>query len=368
MPEANKTEQATPQRRKKAREQGQVVRSRELSAVLATAGVIATMAAISRGGATHWTQFYRALLDEAATGSITPTGPVLFWSVLEVLRWLVPVLLAALALSVTAGFAQGGFTVAPAALAPKWERLNPSAKLGQLFSITGFSNILRSLLPFGAIAWIGVAALTTHWGELVGASSMSTRQFAMFVTGAAYTIAWRSGLVLIAWAGVEYFTTWRKSEGDLRMSKEDLKEEMKQTDGNPHTRMRMRRVRRQMRRRFSRKEAKTATVVVTNPTHYAVALRYENGMAAPLVVAKGLDLLAQEIKAIAAEEGIPMMENKPLAQALYKSVEVGDSIPSALYQAVAELLVVVFRAQAELRAAEARKRNRNASGQEWRGR
>ena len=146
------------------------------------------------------------------------------------------------------------------------------------------------------------------------------------------------------------------------MSKQEVKDEMKQSDGNPATKARVRRVRSQMRRRNALKATKTATVVVTNPTHYAVALRYEPHMAAPLVVSKGLDLLAQQIKALATEEGIPLMENRALAQALYKTVEVGDAIPSALYQAVADILVLVFRAQAEVRAQEAARRSRTASG------
>jgi len=135
-----------------------------------------------------------------------------------------------------------------------------------------------------------------------------------------------------------------------------MKEEMKEAEGNPANKSRIRRLQRQNRRRQMLKATETATVVITNPTHYAVALRYEPAMAAPIVVAKGLDLLAQKIKEIAWQKDIPMMENKPLAQALYKGVEVGDPIPSALYHAVAEILVVVFKAQAELRAREANRR------------
>ena len=137
----------------------------------------------------------------------------------------------------------------------------------------------------------------------------------------------------------------------------------KQSDGNPHTKRQVRKLQHAMRRRRSLQAAATATIVVTNPTHYAVALKYETSMAAPEVVAKGRDLLAQKIKQIARENGVMVMENKPLAQALYKTVEVGDSIPAQLYQAVAEVLVVVFRAQAELREQERMRRNRNAQGQ-----
>ena len=147
------------------------------------------------------------------------------------------------------------------------------------------------------------------------------------------------------------------------MSKEEVKREHKENDGNPHTKQQIRKIQRAMRRRRSLKAVETATLVVTNPTHFAVALRYETGMAAPEVVAKGQDLLAQKIKELAREHGVTVMENKPLAQALFKSVEVGDSIPSELYQAVAEILVVVYKAQAELREKERARSNRNAAGE-----
>ncbi len=363
MADGSKTEQATPQRRKKAREQGSVVHSRELPAVLAATGVVGALMLLGHDAAAHWTTFYRELLDCAVSQDVEANGPVLFWSSVEVLRWIVPVLAAAMLLSVAAGLAQGGLNIAPEALQLKPDRMNPASKLGQIFSIAGLSNLLKSLLPFGAIAWIGISTLTGQWAAIVHASSYSLRTFATFLGSAALAIGWKSGLVLLAWSAIEYLLTWRKMEGDLKMSRQDIKDEMKQTDGNPAIKARVRRAQRQMRKRQALKATITATVVVTNPTHYAVALRYEQSMAAPIVVAKGLDLLAQQIRELANEHGIPLMENRPLAQALYKGVEVGDSIPSALYQAVADILVAVFRAQNDVRAQEARRRGRNASGE-----
>jgi flagellar biosynthetic protein FlhB len=131
---------------------------------------------------------------------------------------------------------------------------------------------------------------------------------------------------------------------------------MKESDGNPQSKARIRKLQRQSRRKQMLKAAETATVVITNPTHYAVALRYEVNMAAPIVVAKGLDNLAAKIKEIAWQRDIPVMENRPLAQSRYRAVEVGDPIPSALYHAVAEILVMVYKAQAEVRNREAQRR------------
>ncbi len=269
---------------------------------------------------------------------------------------MIPIVVAGGAVSLFAGLAQGGFVFAPEALSFKFERLSPAARLGQMFSPAALSNILKSLLPFSAIAWIGVESIRTHWADILGSSYVDARRFASLISGILIQIIWKSGLVLLVWAGVDYLLLWWKSEGDLKMSRQDLRDEMKQTEGNPASKARIRKIQRQSRRKQMLKAAETATVVITNPTHYAVALRYEPNMSAPVVVAKGLDNLAAKIKEIAWKFDIPVMENRPLAQALYKSVEIGDPIPSALYHAVAEILVLIFKAQTEVRNREARRR------------
>ncbi len=363
MADASKTEKATPKRRQTAREKGQIARSRELPSVLAMAGVLGSLWLLAQGAITHWTSFFRNVLDAAATGEIESNGPVLAWSTLEVLRWTVPVLSCALVLSVAAGLVQGGPSIAPEALELKFERFNPATKVGQIFSPVGLSNLLKSLLPFAAIAWVGVSAIREHWLAMTHASYVNFRLFGAMVGEMTFEVTWKAGAIMLAWAGVDYLLTWQKMEGDLKMSREEIREEHKSTDGNPVIKGRIRRLQRQMRKKQALAAAATATVVVTNPTHYAVALRYTPDMAAPEVVTKGMNLLAQQIKALAIENGIMLVENKPLAQALYKSVEIGEAIPSKLYQAVADILVIVFKAQAEVRQQEARRRSRNASGE-----
>jgi flagellar biosynthetic protein FlhB len=176
------------------------------------------------------------------------------------------------------------------------------------------------------------------------------------VGGIFLELCWKSGLTLLAWAAADYLLLWLKNEGDLKMSRQDIRDEMKQSEGNPESKARIRRIQRQMRRRQMLKASETATVVITNPTHYAVALRYQVDMAAPMVVAKGRDYLAAKIKEVARQRDIPVMENRPLAQALYKGVEVGDPIPADLYHAVAEILVLIYKAQTDLRNREAQRR------------
>jgi len=353
MADSNKTEQATPRHRQEARKRGQVTRSRELSGALSMSAVAGVIYLMGRESVPHWTHFFRTTLDLAGSDSISPNGPLLFWTSIETMRWILPILLAGLAVSLAVGLAQGGFVFAPEALSFQFQRLSPVSRLGQIFSPAGLSTILKSLLPFTAIAWLGVEAVRTHWNEILGSSYVDARQFTSLISSILIELFWKSGLVLLIWAGMDYLLLWWKSEGDLKMSRQDLRDELKQTEGNPQSKSRIRRIQRQSRRKQMMKAAETATVVITNPTHYAVALRYEANMSAPIVVAKGLDNLAAKIKEVAWKFDIPVMENRPLAQALYKSVEVGDPIPSALYHAVAEILVLIYKAQAEVKRRQA---------------
>lgn len=356
MADSSKTENATPRQRQKARERGQVTRSRELTGALSMFAVAGVLALMAREGAGHWTNFFRNTLDSASSDSIGTNGPLLFWTSVEAIRWIFPMLLAALVISLLAGYAQGGFVFAPEALSFKFDRLNPASRIQQLFSPTGLSSILKSLIPFAAIIWVGSECVRSHWGEILASSYAESQSFVSLVGSLLFEVLWKSGLVLLLWAGADYLLLWLKSEGDLKMSRQDIRDEFKSIEGNQASKGRIRRLQRQARRRHMIKATETASVVITNPTHYAVALKFEMSMAAPVVVAKGLDLLAAKIKEIARDRDIPIMENRPLAQALYKSVEVGDTIPGALYHAVAEILVLVYKAQQEVQRREAQRR------------
>lgn len=347
MADGSKTEKATPQKRKKAREQGQVARSRELSSALAWGGAMAVIAWQTATVPQQWRGLLQRALDMPVGDSLTANCPVLLWTGAAVLRWTIPVLLASWTIALSAGVAQGGLVFAPEALAFKPEKLSPANRLKQMFSLTGLSGILKSLIPFAVIAWIGVSTIQDNWHSVVQASEVAVRPYAGFLASTMWRLCWKAGLVLVCWAAVDYMLVWRKLEGDLKMSRQDLREESKQTDGNPATKGRIRRIQRQMRRRKMLQDTKQASVVITNPTHFAVALKYEMSMDAPVVVAKGQNLLALEIKEIARWHGITVLENPPLAQTLYRSVEVGQAIPAELYAVIAEILAFVFRTQAQ---------------------
>ena len=251
--------------------------------------------------------------------------------------------------------AQGAPTFAAEALAPNASRLNPANNLQQLFSLAGASRVLRSLLPTTVILYLALRLIQSQASAIVHAARLNQRACLALAGSLCYGIAWRTVLVFLAWAGMDYFLQWQTFEKSLRMTRQEVRDEQKENDGNPETRLRIRRLRRELIRRSMQKSMQKATAVITNPTHYAVALEYRPAkMAAPVVVAKGQNLLAQKIKELARWNEIPIVENPPLAQALYKATEVGQMIPPKLYAAVAEILAFLYRAQMRMRAAEAR--------------
>lgn len=359
MADSSKTEQPTPHHRDQARKKGQVARSRDVSGAVALAGAGAVLWWQGPQYGMHWSNLLQRSLDLGAMGQITTDSPLMFWSSTAVLVGIVPVLAASLVLAIAAGVMQGGVVFAVDGLLPKMERLSPAKRLQQMFSLTGLSGLLKSVLPFAAILSVGVHELHSYWGTIVYTSFLDLRAGCRLMLTMAMEVGWKSALILLGWSGIDYFLTWRKMEGELRMSRQELRDDFKETEGNPEIKTRIRKIQRSVRRQQLLRATETATVVVTNPTHYAVALRYEMEMEAPVVVSKGRDLLAQKIKEVARWQGIPILENPPLAQALYRTVEVGQSIPAKLYTAVAEILVLIFQAQAKVHQQQAAATARN---------
>jgi flagellar biosynthesis protein FlhB len=344
MADDSKTERASPRRRQKAREQGQVARSRDLTAGLAAMTAVLCYAWQMPAFAAAWRSFFREALDRASTH---PLAPLPDWhAVLPVLRGIALSAGLSWVVGTAAGLAQGGLVFAPSALAPNWSRLNPATHVEQLFSLSALSRLLKSLVPTVVVVYLAVGLLARDWPHLPVLLRGSRAGVAVFVLGRIYELAWKGSLVLLAWAGADYFLERQRLENELKMSKQDQKDEFKEMEGNPAVKQRIRRLQRQTRRRRMLKDVERAAVVITNPTEFAIALEYRMEMDAPVVVAKGRSLLAQQIKEIARWHGIPIVENPPLAHALYRTVEVGQVIPAKLYVVVAEILAAVWRAQA----------------------
>jgi len=344
MADQNKTEKATPRRRQKAREQGQVARSRDLVAGVGTMAAVLLLSWQLRSFPQQWRALLREGLEVACqrsqqAGALWQRDLTIFGGIALAagLSWLA---------AAASGVAQGGFVFAPGALAPSINRLNPSSRLQQLFSLQAVSRLLKSMLPTAAIVCLAVGLVERNWLQQARLLHGSRNGLVTFAVAEMFELAWKSSLVLLVWSGADYlFERWRH-ENELKMSRQDLRDEFKETEGNPAVKMRIRRLQRQARRRRMLKDVERAAVVITNPTEFAIALEFNLQMEAPVVIAKGRNLLAAQIREVALWHGIPLVENPPLAHALYRAVEVGQSIPPKLYTVVAEILAAIWRAQA----------------------
>jgi flagellar biosynthetic protein FlhB len=354
----NKTEDASVQRRQKAHQRGQVLRSREFTSAITLLFATLGLAWMAAGWIVPWRKFFSLAL-EAADPSAMISQTILLKTALLVSFAVAPVMLLAFSLAVGASLAQGGFVISAEGLSPNFARLNPAANLKKLFSLRGMTPLMRSLLPGSYIAWLAISMLRRDWQIIIHASHQTVAGLIRALMGEAYEVSWKSGLVMLTWSALDYGIQKHDFENSLKMTKQEVREENKDSMGNPQIKGRIRNLQRQLRRRIMLKNVARATVVVTNPTHYAVAIEYSEDMEAPTVLAKGRNLIAQQIKKLAAWEGIPVVENKPLAQSLYRTVEVGQSIPPQLYTAVAEILAFIYRAQA-MAAAAAAARGANA--------
>ena len=266
-----------------------------------------------------------------------------------VLTLAAPVLAVAWLAATGGAVAQGGFVFAPAALKPQFSRLNPATRVQQLFSLPALSRLLRSVLPVAAVCYLAGEKLARDWPQILYAPRLTAHALAALALGRTYEVGWKAALVLLAWAVIDFFFERQHLAGELRMTRQELKDDFKETEGNPLIKGRIRRLRRQTLRKRMLEDAKRASVVITNPNEFAVALEYKPAMAAPMVIAKGRNLLAQQIKQVARWHGIPMVENPPLAHALYRAAEIGQYVPPKLYRAVAAILAAIYRAEQRAR-------------------
>lgn len=346
MADESRTEQATPRRRQRARTEGNVPRSRELSSALVLMTLVLFLWWYPHNWKDDWGEMLESTLNYAAHNDITAGTPVFNWVFWRILFWAGPSLAMVWVVALAGSFATGGFVVAPGAMTPKPERLNPANNLGKLFSITGLQGLMKSLIPSGFVLYLTLAMMTRDWDQILQMSRVGVRSSLGWMLSRLFEISWKGSLVFILWSGFDVLMSYLSFERQLRMTRQEVREDFKEMEGHPAIRGRIRRLQREMRRRRMLRDVARATVVVTNPNEYAVALEYKPElMAAPVVVAKGRNLLAQKIKKEARWHGIPIVENPPLAQALYRATDVGQAIPANLYTAVAEILAFIFRTQ-----------------------
>ncbi len=343
-----RTEPATPRRREEERERGHVARSADLSsAVVLLAAVLALelsgrslVGGIFSGAAGLLGGLGR--VDGEGPNLLLQFGGAFTAALLGFLPFILVVVVAALGVNLL----QVGFLFTGEPLVPRLDRLDPVAGLGRIFSTRAAARLLMGLFK---VAAVGAVVGLTIWSErarLAGLGGLAFEGVLGAATEIMFVLSLRAVLLLLVLAILEYgYQKWQY-ERDLRMSKQEVREELKRYEGDPRIRERRRAIQRQLAMQRMMQKVPTATVVITNPTHVAVALEYApERMDAPVVVAKGAELVARRIREIALEHGIPIVERRDLARALYRGAEVGQSIPAALYQAVAEVLAYVYRLQ-----------------------
>jgi len=344
--ESERTEDPTPRRRDEAREEGRIPRSQELTvavSLLASAAVLSVM-----------TPFAGRKLIEIMGGGLSSIGSIQLdpASTTMLLREIafrgfaatlgLIVAISGASFVIAAMQARGTFSAKP--LMPKWERIDPATNAKNLVGLRPIVELLKSL---GKLLIVGIAVWVSIRSAVPDAMSLAqTSQIGLMFIVKKYAVRMlaTAGGAYLALAAADYIYQWWQYEQSLKMTKDEVKQEMKQQDGDPHIKQRRRSIARSYARRQMMKDVPKADVVIVNPTHIAIAIKYDPTVApAPIVLALGQRLVAEKIKAIAIESGVPIVQNIPLARALVKTAKVGTLIPYDLYMAVAEVLAFVFR-------------------------
>ncbi len=340
-----KTEEPTSKKREDARKKGQVAQSREIPAVLILSGSLAVMFFGGSWMLTRLATIMRVVHMKAGHMELVPeTVTMLLWELFQkTVIILIPLMLVAMICGIVGNISQFGFLLTGEKLTPKFSKLNPISGIKKLFSIQSLFELFKSVLKLVIVAGISYLVVKKHLFLIPGLMQLSVGEILSFIGLVSFKMFLYTILVLIILAAIDYiFVRWRH-EKDLKMTKQEVKDEYKQREGDPAVKARIKTMQREMARRRMMEAIPEATVVITNPTHLAIAIQYEDGMHAPTVVAKGAGFVAQRIKEIAKENNIPIVEQKPLARAMFKNVEIGDFVPADLYRAVAEILAYVYR-------------------------
>jgi len=341
-----RTEKATPRRREKARERGQVTKSMELNSAIIVCGGVTMLFALGPFVGSRSLEIMRYTMANApCLATIDPTFYSLFVNnLMHFFVILLPVFGIMVVMGLAVNIAQVGFRVTPKAMEPKFEKLNLVSGLKRLVSVRSLVMMVRDSLKLALIAFIAYKAITSEFDHFFLLPDMSVVQLAHTMGKMALWVALKLGAAMFVLAVLDYAYHKYDYEKNLRMSRQEIKDEHKDTEGSPEIKSRVRQVKREMARRRMIAEVPNAHVVITNPTHLAVALKYQpDNMDAPQVIAKGQRLIARKIKEIAREHNIPVVEDKPLARALYKMCDIGQLVPQSLYRAVAEVLAYVYR-------------------------
>jgi len=343
-----RTEKPSAKRIKDAHEKGQIARSQSLTGAVTLGAVTLTLgwfgvqmvsivaARLASGLST---------LADHAHGNVEATGVAtqLVADAGLLVKVAGPPAVIAAAIAVIVGLVQVGWTPSPKALAINWERLSPASGLARLKPMQALPELIKSLLSMTVISWVAYVFVKACFIAAPSLMGMSPMESARAGWAQLWTLLWRASLALMALGVADY--GWQRFRwfSDLKMTRQEMRDEAKQNEVSPEIKGRVRKIQRDIARNRMLKAVETATVVITNPTHFAVALKYDRSMSAPLCLAKGADDIALKIREIDKQHDVPIIENPPLARALYASVDVDESIPTEHFKAVAQVIGFVMR-------------------------
>ena len=340
-----KTEEPTPRRLDEARKKGDVAKSMEIPSAAVLLASLTTFYFLSEFILARFMMLLKHFLSNIHTIEIVPSNmvPIANIAVYYALLICGPLMAVILLTAILANYAQFGLLFTTEKITPKLDKINPVTGFGNLFSKQTMAQTVKSILKIILIGYIAYHEVMKVLPGILPLMDQQPYPILAFMARTAFWIFLKTALLLAVLAAADYaFQRWQFME-KMKMTKQEVKEEAKQTEGDPLVKGRIRSIQMEMARKRMMEEVPSADVIITNPTHLAVALKYDKDtMAAPLVVAKGAGIIAFRIRELAEENNIPIMEDKPLAQALYKNVEISEAIPDNLYQAVAEVLAYVY--------------------------
>ena len=341
-----KTEEATPQRREDFRKQGQVAQTRELSSALALFGLSLLMYFLGKLFIEQFFKIYNdlygsQLLTTVQSGNIMPS---LVYALRKIFLLSVPVFLMTFILGLASSVLQIGFLFTNETLQPNLKKINPIEGLKRMFSLKALVEGIKAVFKFTLVGIVIYYVLQNEFAVIPKLIYSETIQIFYYVGTLAVKTMLSIGALMAALAGLDYMFQRFDMEKQMKMTKQEVKEEVKSREGDPLIKARIRKIQKEMANRRMMNDVPKADVIITNPTHIAIALRYQpEKFAAPVILAKGAGHIAKKIRELATANDIPIVENKPLARTIYKTLDVGQVIPRELFQAVAEVLAYVFR-------------------------
>lgn len=341
----DKTEDATPKKKGDARKKGQIPKSKEVAlalTLLSSTIVIATLGGYvgNELKATMITFLNNYLTMALDYDSVQKISVIVIWRLAVTF---IPVVVPIMLMGVLANFLQTGALITGEPLKPDLKKLNPIAGLKRMFSMRSVVQLLKDSALVAVVGYIGYKFIRDNYSYIITLGDLNPAGVLSAMGSLIVSIFFKITIVMITIALADYIYQRYQFNKDLRMTKQEVKEEYKQSEGDPQIKNKIRQKQREMAMRRMMQEVPKATVVVTNPTHISVALKYEEGKNAPIVVAKGADNLALRIKELAKENDVPIIENKPLARLMYKELELDEEVPAEMYQAVAEILALVYK-------------------------